>query len=60
VFRLNGGGGFSALGAVELPVLLLMVPPVAPVVPVIAVVVPAGEVYGEKTAPSAYSDRFRP
>ena len=60
VFRLNGGGDFTPLGGVELPVLPLMVPPVAPVVPVMAVVVPLGETSGEKMPPSAYSDRFSP
>ena len=64
VFRLNGGGD-TPLGPVDVP----------PVVVVVVTVplpdpswcrcrcrraVPAGDTSGEKIAPSAYSDRFRP
>src|SRR5205085_6575873 len=60
VLRLKGGGDLTPLGDVDEPVAVLVVPPVAPVVPVVPVVELLGDVSGEKTPPSAYSDRFSP
>ena len=63
VLRLNGGGGLKPLGPVEVPVFVLVVPPVPPVPPVdpgVAEVLLLGDTSGEKTPPSAYSDRFKP
>src|SRR5512138_1128973 len=70
VFRLNGGGDCTWLGAVDRPLVVVVVPvvgvvtppvtPVVGVVPVEAVVVALGETSGEKMPPSAYSERFRP
>ncbi len=64
VFRLNGGGDVTALGAVLRPVAVVVVPAVG-VVPVVgvvgvAVVVELGDTSGEKIAPTPYSDRLRP
>ena len=48
VFRLNGAGDRTPLGAVEVPLLVLVVPvdPVPPVAPVEPVVTLLGEVSG--------------
>src|SRR5262245_57317395 len=59
VFRLKTGGGTIALGPVERPVFVLVVPPPG-VVGAPALEMTVGEVSGEKIAPTAYSDRFHP
>src|SRR6185295_2559830 len=65
VFRLKGDGDRTPLGDVDEPVFVVVgvVPVAAPVpvaVPVPGVVVALGEVSGENTPPSAYSERFNP
>src|SRR5258706_14648018 len=67
VFRLNGGGDVTPLGAVERPFAVVVVPVVGGVtpvvggvVPVLVVVVALGDTSGEKIPPSAHSERLRP
>src|SRR5438128_7454292 len=56
VFKLNGGGDATPLGGVDRPdVVAAAVGPV----PVVVVVAP-GETSGEKTPPTAYSERLSP
>ena len=64
VFRLNGGGDVTPLGAVDVPV-VVVVPSVVPRRAGRRVAGgrrgrALGDTSGEKTPPSAYSDRFRP
>ena len=63
VFALNGAGDTTPPGGVERPVVCVVDPaPGAPGVVgvVVCVIAPAGLVSGEKTTPSAYSERFSP
>src|SRR5438552_583551 len=61
VFRLNGGGDFTPLGAVDEPVAVdVGVVGVVGVGVVGVDVALLGDTSGENTAPSAYSDRFKP
>src|SRR3954470_10923204 len=63
VFRLKGGDDRKPVGAVDVP-LVVVVDPVPPVpVPGVAgvlVVLDDGDTSGENSPPMAYSERFRP
>ena len=61
VFRLNGGGDVTPVGGVDVPVRRRRAGAAgAAGRRRLTVVVPLGDTSGEKIAPSAYSDRFRP